>query len=320
MRPALLSTLTRRARSAGLSPCLYKVGPRTALIARCAGWAVLPVAEDLWLDPGRWHEGGHGQARLRRKLRRAEAAGISIARHGPGAPLPLDEMAAVAADWAGRHGGERGLSMGRFDPGLLARQQVFTASAGGRMVAFASFHASRREWTLDLMRQAADCPDGAMQALVASAIDAARAAGLPRLSLAAVPAAPSGRGAVPALQRRLARASAGLVQFKTAFAPRRQRLYLAAPGRLALLRAAADLAWAIHHPRPLAAAQGAAAGGTSGRAFGGARAIHRGGGQDEIESRPPSWHIGRQDASHPARVAVAVAERHSDERPAFPPA
>ncbi|MCT8329057.1 phosphatidylglycerol lysyltransferase domain-containing protein [Albidovulum sediminis] len=329
MRPALLSTLSRRARSAGLAPCLYKVGPRTALIARRAGWAVLPVAEDLWLDPGRWHEGGHGQARLRRKLRRAEAAGLAIMRHGPGAPLPLDGMATVAADWAGRHGGERGLSMGRFDPGLLARQQVFTASAGGRIVAFATFHASHGEWTLDLMRQAADCPDGAMQALVASAIGAARAAGLPRLSLAAVPVAPAGRGAVPALLRRLARGSAGLRQFKTAFGPRHRTLYLAAPGRLALLRAAVELAWAIHHPRPL----------HFGppqfrpphfrpphfrpphfRPLSGARAIRRDGGQDEIESRPPSWHIGRQDAPHPAPAAAAVAERHSDERPPFPPA
>jgi len=56
-----------------------------------------------------------------------------------------------------------------------------------------------------------------------------------------------------ALRARLgtSQGGAGLRQFKSAFAPRWERLYLAAPNRLALALAAVDIARRIARPRRL---------------------------------------------------------------------
>jgi phosphatidylglycerol lysyltransferase len=86
-----------------------------------------------------------------------------------------------------------------------------------------------------------------MYALLAAAIDAARAAGVSRLSLAAVPRASRRRraGHPP---------DGGLARFKTAFAPRWEPLYLCAPSWWALGITAADIARAVLRPAPLASA------------------------------------------------------------------
>jgi len=160
-------------------------------------------------------------------------------------------MAGVAARWAKAHGGERGFSMGRWCPDYVAGQRVFLARHEGRVIAFVTLHESPGEWTLDLLRSLPDCPDGTMYALLTAAIDAARAAGIPRLSLAAVPCAQ---------HRRKARhpPDGGLTRFKAAFAPRWEPLYLCAPSCWALGLAAADIARAIFRPAPLASPQMAA--------------------------------------------------------------
>lgn len=171
------------------------------------------------VDPLDWSPEGPGLRQLRRKLRRAEAAGLRVEE---AARLPLAEMAALSDRWARAHGGERGFSMGVFDPEYLAAQRVLLAYSGSRLVAFASFHAGRESWALDLMRHEADAPSGTMQALVASGITAAGAAGIRKLSLAASPALP----AWPRVDRRLPR---GLAQFKSAFGPRWRPIYLCTP-------------------------------------------------------------------------------------------
>ena len=102
------------------------------------------------------------------------------------------------------------------------------------------------------MRHGPEAPDGTMHALVTAAIAAAGRRGVSRLSLAAVPEAAFGRNLT--MDRALARHGcdgAGLLQFKAAFAPRWQPLYLAAPHRAALALAACEVARAIAHPPPL---------------------------------------------------------------------
>ena len=82
--------------------------------------------------------------------------------------------------------------------------------------------------------------------------------GCPRLALAAVPlraGSESSSGLAEHAMLTALRASlgtpqggAGLRQFKSAFAPRWERLYLAAPNRLALALAAVDIARRIARP------------------------------------------------------------------------
>ena len=244
----LLADLTRLARARFLAPVLYKSGARLALAARARGWAVLPVAEEAWLDPAAFSEAGAARRHLRRKLRKAEAAGLSLMEASPRQPrpLPLDEMAAIATGWAAARGGERGFSMGVWDPEVLPWSHVFFARDGaGRLLGFITVHANATEHTLDLVRPGPDAPDGLTYLLVSRAIAAAAQAGARRFSLASVPhrGAPGEPLALRRGRALLARHSGaeGLRQFKSAFAPHWEPLYLAAPSRPALLLGALDL-------------------------------------------------------------------------------
>ncbi|MCU0908236.1 MAG: phosphatidylglycerol lysyltransferase domain-containing protein [Rhodobacteraceae bacterium] len=247
---AVPARLSRAARDAGLVPVLYKVGDATARAARLHGWTAQPLALEAFLDPRSFDPGAQGLGQLRRKLRQADKAGVTVALADPDA-LPLADLSALAAAWAAHHGGgERGFSMGRYDPAYVARQQVWIARHGDRPVGFVTFHAGAAERTLDLVRIAPGAPDGTAHALVAAAIRGAAADGIPRLSLAGLPH--------PQLAARLERLglpapAAGLAQFKRAFAPDWEVLWLAAPGWPALVLAAAEIARAVHRPDRLPA-------------------------------------------------------------------
>jgi phosphatidylglycerol lysyltransferase len=240
----------------GRWPVLYKAGPRAATRARAAGMAVLPIAREAWLQPQSFRLDLPARAGLRRKLRRAEAAGVV-------ATLDLQPdwaaLSRVNAAWVAARGAEHGFSMGRFAPDYLAGQRLIVARHGDRILGFASFHAAKlaqgEVWTLDLLRPAPTAPDGTAQALILAALHAARAAGVTRLSLAAVPIGCTGseRGLVARIGRRLAPdAMAGLAQFKTGFAPDWQRLYIAGPSLGALALVGWEIWGRVRHPPPLA--------------------------------------------------------------------
>lgn len=240
--PAAFAAL---ARDRGLSPLLYKCDGRAARRARASGWRVLRLGDEAVLDLRGWSPEAPACRRLRRKLRAASASGVAVAMAD--AP-PLDAMAALSARWAEAHGGERGFSMGRFDPGPLGRQAVALAWAEGRLVAFASFHRAPREWTLDLLRHESDAPDGALHAAIALAARQAQGAGALRLSLAGVPwgARRVAAGLVPAIGAGAERD--GLGQFKRAFGPRLVPRFAAAPSWPRLLLGLLCVAWAVRRP------------------------------------------------------------------------
>ena len=246
---SLVVPLRRMAQSRNRIPCAYKITARNAAHLRRAGWAVLHVADEALIDTAAHDLQGPAYRQLRRKLRHAEAA-LHIT--APSA-LPLADMAETAALWERAHGPARGLTMGRFDPIYIKDQAVFLAWQGHRLAGFISLHRAPHEWCLDLMRARPDAPDGTMHALIHAAIRAAHTAGVPHLSLAAVPALPANTAPPEAhLRRLMARASGGngLRQFKTSFAPRWQPLYMAAPTRPQLALAACDLARAIRAAPP----------------------------------------------------------------------
>lgn len=242
------------ARDEGRWPLLYKAPPRAALRARAAGLVVLPVAREAWLRPLEFRLETPERAGLRRKLRKAAAAGVSCA---PEDRPDWDELGAVNAAWRAVRGGEHGFSMGRFAPDYLAGQLVVVARRAGRVVGFASFHRAGsgpgRIWTLDLMRPDPDAPEGTAQALVLAAIEAARSEGVPRLSLAAVPIGsdPAERGVIARLGRTACGQMRGLCQFKEGFAPRWRRLYIAGPSLAALALTGWEIRDCIRNPPPL---------------------------------------------------------------------
>ena len=163
--------------------------------------------------------------------------------------FPVYALKQVAEAWAQARGGERGFSMGRWDPDYVARQRCYVARADGKIVAFATFHIGARDWALDLMRATPDAPDGTMHTVITTAIEEAAQAGCKRLSLAALPPLQQPRWA-QAIAGRL-NLSDGLRQFKTSFAPAREPLYLVAQGPVRLAICAFDILRRVFWPVPL---------------------------------------------------------------------
>lgn len=243
----LMRSLRAQARRVGKSACCYKIGADLAQTLGISGWKTLNIAQEAWLCPAEFTLQTPSRSGLRRKLRKAEKAGVTV--ESPDI-LPMNQLTEIAADWAKKHGGQRGFSMGRFAANYVAGQKVFVAYENGLPIAFVSFHTTSREWTLDLMRQVGGAPDGTMHALVVAAIDAAKGAAIPRISLAALPVDPTDLpGLITPIWRRYSEAG-GLRQFKSAFDPNTEPLFIAAPSWPAMMLAGIDIARAIRQPAP----------------------------------------------------------------------
>jgi phosphatidylglycerol lysyltransferase len=248
---AALRAVERLARSEARVPLLYKIDARMAALVRGQGYAVIPVAREAVLEPAEFTVAGPERARLRRKVAHAQKAGVVVSA---GVMPSLIEMQDVVTDWVQVHEAERGFSMGRWEAGYVAEQQVICArSKAGVLLAFITLHAGDREWVLDLVRVRPSAPDGTTYAMVCCALEAARAQGVARLSLAAVPEFGQ-KGVLAPLLRRLARGRSGLDQFKSAFAPKWETRYAAAPGWMALALGGVEVAFAILRPGKLGGA------------------------------------------------------------------
>ena len=237
-----------QARSLNLLPVMYKCSARHAAAARKQGWSVVKVANDAILNPVRFELKGSKLANLRRKLRKATNAGVTIELARPDHLLAL---ARIDNQWQLRCGGARGGTMGRFCPEYLGNQLVLVAEKECRPIAFISLHQGQREWALDLMRDDLQIPDGTMYLLVHRAIELAREARIESLSLAAVPTNCGNNldhWTKPLNYIRGKWAAKGLYQFKSAFAPNWKPLYMATPGKLGLCIATMDILREVLRP------------------------------------------------------------------------
>lgn len=243
--------LAHAARNRMLVPAIYKCTGPLAQEARRTGWQVVRIADDAVIGLDGFDLGGSCHRQLRRKLRHAEKAGVTVSAEKP-TPALMRELARIDAMWLARHGKARGFSMGRFDAEYIRDQRLFVARQGGVVIGFVTFHQSGCDMALDLMRHGEHLPDGAMHMMIVTAIAAAKDEGRSRLSLAAMPATPPNEGRLTARMRTaITRRSGGegLTRFKQSFGPAREPLYAAAPNRAMLALALADIARVIHAPR-----------------------------------------------------------------------
>ncbi len=246
------ATLSRRADHRGLVPAIYKGSARLAALARKEGWIVQEIAKEVLLDPVAFSTQVPACRQLRRKLRKAVKAGVTVEQLTE--RLPMAALSEIAEAWSARRGGERGFSMGRWHPDYVADQRVYGARQGGRLTAFATFHDLGDTWVLDLMRSGEEAADGTMHAIIATALEDAASAGCRSVSLAAIPSGPA-VGPFRAVLRTLVPTD-GLRQFKLSFAPRLAPRYLMAPTRAGLAIAALDIARRVHRPVPLPVIRG----------------------------------------------------------------
>lgn len=241
----LLNRMRSEARAFGRVPFLYKLSARDATLCRNAGWQVALQGHEAILDPQRYDLGTPIRRQLRRALRKAAKSGVTISRVAAPDWLDLQE---INAEWATSHGGERGVTMGRFCPIFLVDKPLFVARQDGRAIAFASLLSAPGSRSLDLMRQRNDTPAGTMHALVHAMIRQSAREGVTEFSLAGLP--------TPSLARFSAGAE-GLARFKAAFGPMMVPRYAAAPSRISLLIAAADLWRSVQNPPALVPAPAA---------------------------------------------------------------
>lgn len=230
--------LSLHAQSRNSAACFYKCSGRMALAARAKGWRVLRIASDAIINPLTYSDAGSSHRQLRRKLRQAEKAGLEV--RAAGDTLPFGDMRNVNDIWVKAHGRALGTTMGQFEEGYVGRQLTFLARQDGRLIGFVTFHQCSGEWALDLVRLRPDAPDGTGHALLRAAIEAAKEAGIDRLSLSAVP------------DHKFAhKVDKGLRRFKTCFAPRWEPRYIAAPSWGQMLLAMAELIRLVHRPPTL---------------------------------------------------------------------
>ncbi len=234
----VLSPLAAHARQRNLSACLYKCNTGSGIAARRAGWKVLRIAAEAVLIPQEFTETGSRHRQLRRKLRHAEKAGVTV--RPAQISLPIEQMAEIDQEWRIAHGTAYGTTMGQFEPGYLAQQRVFLAWRKGRLDGFISLHETTSEWCLDLMRIRPSAPDGTSHALVRAAIAAASKNGVVRLSLAAVPD-----------HRWAHRVDKGLRRFKSCFAPAWEPRYIAAPSWPHMAVSLIEILRLVHRPAPV---------------------------------------------------------------------
>lgn len=244
--PAALSALSHAAKRANRLPCVYKCSARTAAIARAQGWTVARIAQENIVDLNTYDLALPARRGLRRKLRKAEKSGVTVTR---AQGLPLAEMQALDTAWQTAQGKARGGTMGQFCPEYLRGQDVYLAHRNGELIAFASFHRGATSTCLDLMRHQPHIPDGTMHLLVQTAIARAKAAGKATVSLAATPDMPHWTRRTGPFATKFT--NPGLVQFKRAFDPGLSPRYAAAPSRLALAIALADITIEVHWPAPV---------------------------------------------------------------------
>jgi phosphatidylglycerol lysyltransferase len=191
--PGLCWDLRRRCDAAHGRLCFYQTSV-----------AMLPLLVELGLQPIKYGEealvdltGGYGLhgARfrsLRHSSRKAEAAGLSF-EIIPAADIPdtLPELRHVSDAWlAGKAGGEKGFSLGRFDPAYLRRFDcAVLRHAGGSIAAFANIWRTpdRAELSVDLMRHLPDTPYGTMDLLFVRLMQWGAARGFQRFNLGLAP-------------------------------------------------------------------------------------------------------------------------------------
>jgi phosphatidylglycerol lysyltransferase len=243
---------------------LYEVSPATLDFAIGMGLQIVKYGEEAVIDLTAF---ALDTPRLR-TIRRAEhtvAKGGAEFRIVPAAAVPviIDELEAVSDEWIRNKGyREKGFSLGRFTREYVQQFDVGLVMVEGRIVAFANLWltADKEEASVDLMRQRADAPKGAMDFLFVNLMRWAKERGYQRFSLGMAPLSGiEGRRLAPTWAKVAALVFRhgerfygfrGLRAYKEKYAPMWEPRYVAGSGGIALVKSLRDLSRLIGRPRP----------------------------------------------------------------------
>jgi phosphatidylglycerol lysyltransferase len=192
---------------------------------------------------------------LRQSHSRGQRDGLSF-RIAPSGEFPqlLPRLQQVSNEWlADRNVGEKGFSLGFFDPDYLQHFPIAVAIHEGQVVAFANLWESgdRSELSVDLMRHSSAAPRSVMDYLFVELMLWGKSQGYAWFNLGMAPLAGlEVHRLAPAwhkIGRLVYRLGSdfynfdGLRAYKNKFDPQWRPRYLAAPGRFALARVMLDV-------------------------------------------------------------------------------
>jgi phosphatidylglycerol lysyltransferase len=252
----LIRLFLERCDDFGGVPVFYEVGKEGLHRYADFGLTFVKLGEEARVDLRSFSLEGGQASKHRQALRRLEKEGGTF-RIIPPAEVPtmMDELRAVSDDWLREQaGGEKGFSLGFFDPAYVQRFPVALVERQGRIEAFANVWPGpgRQELSVDLMRYHKDAPKGVMEPLFVHLMRWGKEQGYSWFGLGMAPFSGFEASPVAPLWTRLGRFLfqhgatfynfQGLRAYKEKFNPTWEPHYLAYPGGLALPRILADVA------------------------------------------------------------------------------
>ena len=251
----LLWAIRARADAAQGRLLLYQIGLRIVPIAIEMGLKLVKYGEEATVELEGFTLDTPDMRSVRKASRVAERAGAEFA------VVPAAEMLAIMpelhaiSDWwlADKNHAEKRFSVGRFEPGYMAKFDCAVVRIDGRIVAFANVWGTpnKQELSVDLMRHAESMPQGGMDFLFTRLMLWGHEHGYRNFSLGMAPLSgiearrlsPTWSKVAAFLFRHGERfyGFAGLRAYKEKFRPNWTPRYIASPGGTSLLRGLIDL-------------------------------------------------------------------------------
>lgn len=229
-------------------PTLYQISSRNLPLYLDAGFSMVKLGEEAWVDLDAFSLDGPEHRKARQAMSKAERMGARF-EVVPAAEVGnvLEELRSVSELWLNERGQkEKGFSLGYWSDAYMLQHDVAVVRVDGRVVAFANLwrSAGHHEASIDIMRVRPDAPNGIMDFLFTSLIQNAKTEGYRWFNLGMAPLSglPTHRLA-PFWSRAATWFSRhgdrfynfeGLRAFKSKFKPEWRPRYLAYPGAVSL--------------------------------------------------------------------------------------
>ncbi|WP_419317570.1 phosphatidylglycerol lysyltransferase domain-containing protein [Caulobacter sp. ErkDOM-E] len=145
----------------------YALGPDDLPDTIDLGLAIQKTGESAAVPLAAFSLVGRRREVLRRNWRKAGEGGAAF-EVLPAGEAPMEELKTISDAWLGHHaGGEKGFSMGGFDPRYVAEFPVALVRSEGKIVAFATLWttAHKSAFSMDLMRYSDEAPKNVMDYL-----------------------------------------------------------------------------------------------------------------------------------------------------------
>jgi phosphatidylglycerol lysyltransferase len=192
--PGLFADFVARCRKLDRVPVVYQASSAARALLVAAGFRVFKVGEEALIDLPTFDTTGPKRANLRHTITRCGKDGVLVRWFPDGIPAAesplLDDLRAIDSAWRKKAGPEMGFTISHPDRAALTALPVSVAvDSAGRAVAYTTYRRTGVDggWVLDLMRRYFDGPPGAVEATIAEAAFAFRAAGARTLSLGLAP-------------------------------------------------------------------------------------------------------------------------------------